>query len=143
MYLCISSVIVLSTTLKPFEMTHSNEFSKAMPYVRRKLNAEFVHELKKLVGKLYHLHVAESIGNSTNYHNADDMGDSVYVFVPYNNDEYRFDFSCVVGSIRALCERYGIGDDYIQVSDGATTFDGADIDGDFVTIFLMKPMGRD
>ena len=118
-------------------MTHSNEFSKAMPYVRRKLNAKFVHELKKLVGKLYRLHVEVMLGDAV--HNDDVFcGDYVFVFVPSTHNYS----STVIGSINALCDRYGIGSNYIEMFDGASTINGEDVDGVFVEIYLEKPIER-
>ena len=109
-----------------------------MPYVRRKLNAKFVHELKKLVGKLYRLHVAVALGDAV--HNDDVFcGDYVFVFVP---STHKF-FDAVLGSINALCERYGIGSDYIEVIDGESTINGEYADGVFVEIYLEKPMAKE
>lgn len=100
-------------------MTHYYQFSKSLPYSRRKLNSAFVHALKKLCGIKHHLHVLEYLDN-------DDFGAFVSVNYPLDSE--------AKNEIIALCKRYGIGSDYIE-----TYEDVGDETKEYINIYLEKP----
>lgn len=79
-------------------MTHSNEFKQSLPYTRKKLNAAFLHRLKKLC-VVFHHHVKEILGD-------DERGDVVSVHLKREDAK-----KCILD----LCEAYGIGDEYIDL----------------------------
>lgn len=103
-------------------MTHSYQFESNLPRSRKKLNARFVHHLKCLCGRKYHLYVSETFGD-------DEFGDSVCVCVPKDN-------TTIKGEIMSLCESFGIGSDYVEVYD-----DEFEANKEYVHIYLsrMKP----
>ena len=80
-------------------MTHSYEYVASLPHTKRKLNAAFVHRLKKLCGKVFHYRVIEVF-------NDEERGD--YVSVTLTRQDAK---SCIL----SLCAAYGIGSDYIEV----------------------------
>jgi hypothetical protein len=82
-------------------MTHYYQYTTSLPRTRRKLNARFVHQLKKLCGKCFYLHVSEVFAD-------EEMGDMVFIKVDRTATEIK-------EMILSLCSRYGIGNDYIEV----------------------------
>jgi hypothetical protein len=80
-------------------MTHSYQYVATLPHTKRKLNAAFVHRLKKLCGKVFHYRVIEIFAD-------EERGD--YVSVRVDRQDAK---DCVL----ALCAAYGIGSDYIEV----------------------------
>ena len=46
-------------------MTHSYQFCENLPHTRKKLNAAFVHRIKKLCGRVYRLHVVETFADES------------------------------------------------------------------------------
>ena len=100
-------------------MTHYYEYNKSLPCSRRKLNAWFVHRLKKLIGGTYKLHVSEEFRSP-------EHGDYISVYNPHK----RID---VKNAMLTLAAAYGIGKEYINVYDNE--IDG----GEFIEINLTKP----
>ena len=101
-------------------MTHYYQYDSSLPHSRRRLNAAFVHRLKKLVGRVYHLHVVEIFAD-------EDHGD----YVSVRNKNRRVDAR---NAILALCKAYGIGDEFIHVYD-----EELDDKDEFIDIHLTKP----
>ena len=101
-------------------MTHSYEFMSSTPYTRRKLNSAFVHNLKKLCGGKYGVHVFVVL-------NDPDYGDYVY-FLHFNNAK-------LMEKVTKLMHRYGIGDEYIQRIENL--FD-EDESSEYVHIYLSE-----
>jgi hypothetical protein len=102
-------------------MTHSYQYDANLPYTRRKLNARFVHNLKKLCGPKHHIHVNEAFG-------LEERGDIASIFI--KNGDNAAD---IESSVMKLAERYGIGSDYILTYDDI--FDG---DGKYIDFHLSK-----
>jgi len=98
-------------------MTHSSQYVKNLPHTRKKLNAAFVHRLKKLCGHIFHYHVVEVFGD-------EDNGDYVYVLVSREDAK---------GCILALCKAYGIGNDYIDI------FEDIEGEGEYIQVYLSQP----
>ena len=101
-------------------MTHHFQYTASLPHSRKKLNAAFVHRLKKLCGRVYRLHVIEIF-------NDEDYGD----YVTIRNKNGRVDAK---NAILSLCAAYGIGKEYIFIYDDEVG--GKD---EFIDIFLSKP----
>jgi hypothetical protein len=98
-------------------MTHSYQYIKGLPHTKKHLNAAFVHRLKKLCGRVFHLHVAEVFAD-------EEQGD--YVSVRYNRKDAK---DCIL----SLCDAYGIGSDYIF------TFEDLFHDGyEYMNIYLSQ-----
>ena len=104
-------------------MTHSYQYISSLPHTRRKLNARFVHQLKKLCGGKYGIHVWEVF-------NDEDLGDYAYIFVA--NSEVS---ETILSDAKLLCSRYGIGSDYIEVLEGEEGEEG-EIEGQYMNIYL-------
>ena len=79
-------------------MTHHYEYVASLPHTKKKLNAAFVHRLKKLCC-VFHHHVNETF-------NDEERGD--YVSVTLTRQDAK---ECIL----SLCAAYGIGSDYIEV----------------------------
>ena len=103
-------------------MTHSYQYISSLPKTRRKLNARFVHQLKKLCGGLYGIHVYEVFGD-------EDLGDYAYIFVANGTIA-----EAILESVKSLCSRYGIGSDYIETFEG----EEGEIEGQYMHIYLSK-----
>lgn len=101
-------------------MTHSYQYIGSLPLTRRKLNARFVHQLKKLVGGKYGIHVWEIFGS-------EDCGDYTYIFVKDSDNS-----SAIVDEVKALCKKYGIGSDYIDI------YDSEFKQGQYVQVYLSQ-----
>lgn len=97
-------------------MTHSYQYSASLPHTRKRLNAAFTHRLKKLCGKVFHIKVSEVFAD-------DELGDYVYVVISRADEK-----ACIL----ALCDAYGIGEDFI------TTFPHVGTTEELITIFLSK-----
>ncbi len=106
-------------------MTHSYQYISSLPHTRRKLNARFVHQLKKLCGGIFGIHVWEVFGD-------EDLGDYAYIFVA--NSTISAD---IIEAVNSLCSRYGIGSDYIEIFDGEEGEEG-EIEGQYMHIYLSN-----
>jgi hypothetical protein len=96
-----------------------------LPYTRRKLNARFVHNLKKLCGGIFHLHVDEVFAN-------EEFGDYVYVLNVGNNPDLK-------KRVFGLCKKYGIGSDYIDCYEYVPEGENDKVEGEFIQVYLSKP----
>ena len=99
-------------------MTHSFQYVASLPLTRRKLNARFVHKLKKLCC-VFHLHVNEEFAD-------DERGDYVWVLNKNAREDAK---NCIL----SLCAAYGIGSDYIS-----TYEDEMDGEGEYIEIYLSQ-----
>ncbi|MEE3350720.1 MAG: hypothetical protein VZR09_11885 [Candidatus Gastranaerophilaceae bacterium] len=106
-------------------MTHSYQYISSLPHTRRKLNARFVHQLKKLCSGKFGIHVCEVF-------NDDEFGDYAYIFVTNNTIA-----AVILAAVKSLCSRYGIGSDYIEIFDGFKG-DMDEIEGQYMHIYLSK-----
>jgi uncharacterized metal-binding protein len=82
-------------------MTHSNDLYLAVEQPRRKELRTFIHELKKFVGGKLHLHVSETLGQSS-----DDKLE-IRLF-PLNCIHSAFENAKVYTDIVQMCDEYGI-----------------------------------
>lgn len=98
-------------------MTHHYQYDASLPHSRKKLNAAFVHRLKKLCARVYRLHVVETFGD-------EDYGDYVSVLTKRQDE---------LDAILAIAKAYGFGDEYIFI------FDEKEKGGKYIHIFLSKP----
>jgi hypothetical protein len=103
-------------------MTHSYQYISSLPHTRRKLNARFVRQLKKLCGGKFGIHVWEVFGD-------EDLGDYAYIFVTNGTLAVS-----VLSAVKSLCSRYGIGSDYIETFEG----EEGEIEGQYMHIYLSK-----
>ena len=106
-------------------MTHSYQYAGCLSHSKRKLNAYFVHRLKKMCGRVFNLHVSETFAKDN------DFGAAYGDFVTIVNKNNRADAK---DAIFALCRNYGIGSDYIDVFED---FDGNG--NEAIQIYLSKP----
>ena len=86
-------------------MTKYYQYDTTISNAKRKLNAAFVHELKKMCGRKFHYHVTEIFYDPIDQD--DSLGDYVYVKYDNNNKEFK---SC----LRGLLARYCIGREYVK-----------------------------
>jgi len=106
-------------------MTHSYQYQMTLPYTRRKLNARFVHNLKKLCGGIFHLHVDEVFADT-------DLGDYAYVLNVGNNPELK-------KRVLGLCKKYGIGSDYIDCFAYEPMDERDTLVGEYIQVYLSQP----
>ena len=76
---------------------HFYELFKRVPRARRKFLASFIHELKKLCGRKYHVAVCEMLENCC----------EDYVFVERGNLS-QDDYVKLIGEVVELCDKYSI-----------------------------------
>lgn len=77
-------------------MTHYYELYKRVSRSRRRELASFIHEMKKLMGGKYHLHVVEVLEDC----------DEDYIFVDEVADD--MDYEVIKSEVLALVDKYGI-----------------------------------
>lgn len=98
-------------------MTHSYQFCESLPHTRKKLNAAFVHRIKKLCGRVYRLHVVETFADES-------FGDFITIENKGKRDDAR---NCIIGIALA----YGIGRDFVSITD--------DGEREVIRIYLSQP----
>jgi hypothetical protein len=101
-------------------MTHHYQYTASLPHSKKRLNAAFVHRMKKLCGRVYRLHVVETFAD-------EDYGDYIVIC----NKNKRIDAK---NAILALCAAYGIGKDYIFIYD-----DEFDATKEYINVYLSQP----
>jgi hypothetical protein len=97
-------------------MTHHYQYVSSLPHSKKKLNAAFVHRLKKLCGRVYHYRVIEVFGD-------EGLGD--YVTINIKRQDAK-------NNVLALCSAYGIGSDYIDIY--PSEFDNSE----YIDIYLSQ-----
>ena len=98
-------------------MTHHFQYDPSLPHSRKKLNAAFVHRVKKLCARVYRLHVVETFAD-------EDLGDYIKILTKRQDE---------LNAILAICKAYGIGDEFIFVYENEGGV------GNYINIYLSKP----